>query len=147
MASRSFLSVSGLTVSLRLPAGDLPHLGESASSKPTGPSKRAPGDMNRVAAVIADWDAAIGTESAPRGAQLVASHATVPKLNEPVIKLREGLKRKDQAALTVIAELSVHLQSASGHEPTGDRHTLEEGPATAQTLAILTLGELNIGAT
>lgn len=78
--------------------------------------------MNRATAVIADWDAGVGTESAPPGAQLVASQTTVPKLKEAVIKLREEnttLKRKDQAALTVIAELSVHLQSASGHEPAG----------------------------
>jgi hypothetical protein len=73
-------------------------------------------------AVIADWDAAVGTESAPRDAQLVASQETVSKLKEAVTKLREEnttLKRKNQAAVTVIAELSAQLQSASGHEPAG----------------------------
>jgi hypothetical protein len=63
--------------------------------------------MNRATAVIADWDAAVGTESATRGVQLVASQATVSKLKEAVTKLREEnttRKRKKQAALTVIAE-------------------------------------------
>jgi predicted RNase H-like nuclease (RuvC/YqgF family) len=78
--------------------------------------------MNRATAVIADWDAAVGTESAPRDAQLVALQETVSKLKEAVTKLREEnttLKRKNQAAVTVIAELSAQLQSASGHEPAG----------------------------
>jgi hypothetical protein len=78
--------------------------------------------MNRATAVIADWDAAVGMESAPRDAQLVALEAAVSKLNEAVVKLRQEnttLKRKNQAAVTVIAELSAQLRSATGHEPTG----------------------------
>jgi predicted RNase H-like nuclease (RuvC/YqgF family) len=81
--------------------------------------------MNRATAVIADWDAAVGTESAPRGAQLVASQATVSKLKEAVTKLREEnttLKRKNQAALTVIAELSAQLQSARAMSQPGPSH-------------------------
>jgi len=88
--------------------------------------------MNRATAVIADWKAAVGTESAPRDTQLVASQKTVSKLKNSVAKLREentALKRKNQAAVTIIAELNAQLRSASGQEPTGtvtplkNRHT------------------------
>jgi hypothetical protein len=70
--------------------------------------------MNRATTVIADWDAAVGTDCAPRDPRLVALEAEVSTLKESVVKLREentALKRKNQAAVTVIAELSAQLRS------------------------------------
>lgn len=52
----------------------------------------------------------------------MALQETVSKLRGAVTKLREentALKRKNQAAVTVIAELSAQLQSAGGQEPAG----------------------------
>jgi predicted RNase H-like nuclease (RuvC/YqgF family) len=69
--------------------------------------------------------AAVGTESAPRDAQLVALQETVSKLKEAVTKLREEnttLKRKNQAAVTVIAELSAQLQSPAAMSQPGPSH-------------------------
>ena len=45
--------------------------------------------MNRATTVIADWDAAVGMESAPRDAHLVALEAAVSKLKDAVAKLRQ----------------------------------------------------------
>ena len=78
--------------------------------------------MNRAAVVLAEWDSAVGTASTPRDAQLVGLQETVSNLKKAVEKLREentALKRKNQAAVTVIAELSAQLRSARGEEPTG----------------------------
>ena len=78
--------------------------------------------MNRANEVIAEWNAAIGTESTPRDAQLVRLEETVSKLKNSVAKLREentALKRKNQAAVTVISEIHAQLRSARGEEPIG----------------------------
>ena len=78
--------------------------------------------MNRATAVLAEWDCAVGTASTPRDAQLVGLQETVSNLKKAVEKLREentALKRKNQAAVTVIAELSAQIRSARGEEPTG----------------------------
>lgn len=78
--------------------------------------------MNRAAEVLAEWNAAVGTESTPRDAQLMRFEETVFKLKNSVAKLREentALKRKNQAAVTVIAELNAQLRSARSEEPTG----------------------------
>jgi hypothetical protein len=78
--------------------------------------------MNRATAVLAEWEATVGTESAPRDAQLIALQDTASRLKKAVEKLREentALKRKNQAAVTVIAEISAQLRSARGEEPTG----------------------------
>jgi len=78
--------------------------------------------MNRATAVIAEWDAAVSTSTAPRDAQLVKLQETVSKLKSDITKLREentSLKRKNQASVTVIAELGAQLRSARGEEPAG----------------------------
>lgn len=78
--------------------------------------------MNRATEVIAEWNAAVGTESRPRDARLVRLEDSVSKLKNSVAKLREenaALKRKNQAAVTVIAELHAQLRSSLGEEPTG----------------------------
>ena len=49
--------------------------------------------MNRAAAVIADWNTAVGTQSAPRDAQLVELHDTVSKLKQTIAKLRHTQHR------------------------------------------------------
>jgi hypothetical protein len=78
--------------------------------------------MNRAAEVITEWNAAVGNESTPRDAELIRLGETVSKLRNSVAKLREentALKRNNQAAVTVIAELHAQLQSARGEEPIG----------------------------
>lgn len=78
--------------------------------------------MNRAAAVIAEWNTAVGTQSAPRDAQLVELQDTVCKLKQTIAKLRQHnteLERRNQAAVTVIAELNAQLRATRGDEPTG----------------------------
>lgn len=78
--------------------------------------------MNRAAAVIADWNAAVGAESAPRDARLVELQETVAKLKRTIAKLRQHnteLERRNRAAVTVIAELNAQLRASRGEEPTG----------------------------
>ena len=54
--------------------------------------------MNRATEVIADWNASVGAEAAPRDAELVGLQAT---------------------AVTVIAELNAQLQASRGETPIG----------------------------
>ncbi len=78
--------------------------------------------MNRATAIIADWNAAVGAESAPRDARLVELGETVTKLRQTIAKLRQHnteLERRNQAAVTVIAELNAQLRASRGDEPTG----------------------------
>lgn len=78
--------------------------------------------MNRATAVLADWDAATGTQSAPRDAELIELQATVTALKQMIAKLRRNntdLERKNQAAVTVIAELHAQLSAARGAGPRG----------------------------
>lgn len=78
--------------------------------------------MNRATDVLAEWDAAVSTGSAPRDAQLVRLQENVSKLKKDVARLRTentSLKSQNIAAVTVIAELHVQLRSARGEEPTG----------------------------
>jgi len=61
--------------------------------------------MNR-AAVIADWNVAVGTEPSPRSARLVELRRTVSDLKRTIAKLRQRnieLERRNQGAVTVIA--------------------------------------------
>lgn len=78
--------------------------------------------MNRAAAVIAEWNTAVGTQSAPRDAQLVELQDMVSKLKQTITKLRQHnteLERRNQAAVTVIAEVNAQLRATRGEEPTG----------------------------
>lgn len=78
--------------------------------------------MNRATSVLADWDAATGTQSAPRDAEVIELQATVTGLKQMIAKLRRNntdLERKNQAAVTVIAELHAQLSAARGAEPRG----------------------------
>jgi hypothetical protein len=78
--------------------------------------------MNRATAVIADWEAAVGNESAPRNKSIQRLEQSVSKLQRSLALLREentSLKRKNQAAVTVIAELHAELRAARGEELNG----------------------------
>lgn len=78
--------------------------------------------MNRAEAVTADWDIAVGAQAAPRDSQIVELQDKVSKLKQTIAKLRErnaDLEHKNQAAVTVIAELHAQLSAARGSEPTG----------------------------
>lgn len=78
--------------------------------------------MNRADAIIADWNTAVGAQAAPRDAQIVELRDTVSKLKETIATLRQRnteLERRNQAAVTVIAELNAQLRATRGDEPTG----------------------------
>lgn len=78
--------------------------------------------MNRATSVLADWDAATGTQCAPRDAKLIELQATVIELKKSVARLRElnsDLERRNRAAVTVIAELNAQLRASRADEPTG----------------------------
>jgi hypothetical protein len=78
--------------------------------------------MNRAAAVMADWNAAVGAESAPRDAQVVELQETVSKLKQAIAKLRHhnaDLEHRNRAAVTVVAELNAQLRASRGDEPSG----------------------------
>jgi hypothetical protein len=86
--------------------------------------------MNRATTILADWDAAVGTDWAPQHPRPVALEAKISTLRELVAKLREentALKRKNQAAVTVIAERVAQLRSDP--ETTGTVTTLKTGRA------------------
>lgn len=78
--------------------------------------------MNRADAIIADWNTAVGTQSAPRDAQIIELKETVSKLKKTIATLRQhntDLELKNQAAVTVVAELHAQLSAARGAEPRG----------------------------
>ena len=78
--------------------------------------------MNRAAAVIAEWNSTVGTQSAPRDAQVIELQDAVCKLKQTIAKLRQHnteLERRNQVAVTVIAELNAQLRATRGDEPTG----------------------------
>lgn len=78
--------------------------------------------MNRAAAVIAEWNTAVGTRSAPSDSQIVELQETVSELKRTIATLRQRnteLAGNNQAAVTVLAELNAQLQAARGAEPRG----------------------------
>jgi hypothetical protein len=78
--------------------------------------------MNRANAVIADWNAAVSTHDRPGDSQVAELQDNVSKLKQTVAKLRQRkteLEHKNQAAVTVIAELHAQLSAARGAEPRG----------------------------
>lgn len=78
--------------------------------------------MNRADAIIAEWDTAVGTQAAPRDAQIVELKEMVSELKQTNATLRQrntDLERKNQAAVTVIAELNAQLRASRGETPTG----------------------------
>lgn len=85
--------------------------------------------MNRATAVLADWNAAVGIEASPRDAHLIQLQETVSRLKRTIADLRRDktqLERKNQAAVTVIAELNAQLRASQGDEPTGTVTPLRE---------------------
>lgn len=78
--------------------------------------------MNRAEAVIAEWNAAVGIQTAPRDAQIILLKDAVSQHKQTIAKLRKRnteLERKNQAAVTVIAELHAQVAAAHGTEPRG----------------------------
>ena len=60
--------------------------------------------MNRADAVIADWNSAVGTQSAPRDSQIAKLEDAVAKHKTSIAKLRRlntELERRNRAAVTV----------------------------------------------
>jgi phage shock protein A len=78
--------------------------------------------MNRATTMMAEWDAAVAVDIKPRAPRLAELEDTISTLNRSVAKLRQAnteLERKNQAAVTVIAELHTQLRAAQQAEPTG----------------------------
>ena len=78
--------------------------------------------MNRAAAVMDEWDAAVRTDVRSYDPRDVESEDTITKLKHTIAKLRQTnteLGQKNRAAVTVIAELNAQLLAAQGAEPTG----------------------------
>lgn len=78
--------------------------------------------MNRAGAVLADWNTAVGARVAPRDSQIIELQGIVTKLKQTIATLRQSntdLERKNQAAVTVIAELHSQLQASRGAVPRG----------------------------
>ncbi|MFV8246851.1 hypothetical protein [Mycolicibacterium peregrinum] len=78
--------------------------------------------MNRADAIIAEWNTAVSTQAAPRDAQIIELTETVSKLKKTIATLRQhntDLELKNQAAVTVVAELHAQLSAARGAEPRG----------------------------
>jgi len=75
--------------------------------------------MNRAAAVMKDWDAAVKTDATPRSRRVAELEATVTQLKTTIARLRQSnteLERNNQAAATVIAELSTQLTACRRDE-------------------------------
>ena len=75
--------------------------------------------MNRAAAVMKDWDAAVKSDATPRSRRVAELEATVTQLKTTIARLRQSnteLERKNQAAATVIAELSTQLTACRRDE-------------------------------
>ena len=75
--------------------------------------------MNRAAAVMKDWDAAVKTDTTPRSRRVAELEGAVAQLKSTISRLRQTnteLERKNQAAATVIAELSTQLATCHGGE-------------------------------
>jgi hypothetical protein len=86
--------------------------------------------MNRATAVMAEWDAAVITDTKARDPRLVEVENTISELKHRLAKVRQTnteLERKNRAAVTVIAELNVQLLAARGAEPTGTITPIERG--------------------
>jgi hypothetical protein len=78
--------------------------------------------MNRATPVIDDWNAAVATEIAPQDRRVVKLEETVSELNRTVARLRQSnteLERRNQAAVTVIAELDAQARASRGDMPKG----------------------------
>jgi len=78
--------------------------------------------MNRADAVIADWNAAVGTQAAPRDSKIAKLQEAVAKHKKSIAALRQRnteLERRNRAAVTVIAELNAQLQASRGETPSG----------------------------
>ncbi|KMV14517.1 hypothetical protein ACT17_29935 [Mycolicibacterium conceptionense] len=78
--------------------------------------------MNRADAVLADWNAAVGTQAAPRDSKIAKLQEVVAKHKKSIAALRQRnteLERRNKAAVTVIAELHAQLQASHGETPSG----------------------------
>jgi septal ring factor EnvC (AmiA/AmiB activator) len=76
--------------------------------------------MNRATAVMKDWDSAVKTDATPRSRRVAELEATVTQLKTTMARLRQSnteLERKNQAAATVIAELSTQLAACRDDQP------------------------------
>jgi len=77
--------------------------------------------MNRATVIIAEWDDAV-TDKRPRDPRLTQLEDEITRLKRVVTDLRaqnSNLKRRNQAAVTVIAELNAQLIACRGEEPVG----------------------------
>ncbi|MGB3168873.1 MAG: hypothetical protein WBB62_05315 [Rhodococcus sp. (in: high G+C Gram-positive bacteria)] len=77
--------------------------------------------MNRAVTVMTEWDGAV-TGKQPRDPRFAQLEAEISRLKHLVTDLRaknSDLKQRNQAAVTVIAELNAQLLTCRGQEPAG----------------------------
>lgn len=68
--------------------------------------------MNRATAVMTEWEAAVHTDTTPRSRRVAELETNMATSRKTIARLRQAnteLERKNQAAATVIAELSAQL--------------------------------------
>lgn len=76
--------------------------------------------MNRATAMMTEWEAAVRGDTAPRSRRVSELETTVTDLKKVVARLRQSnteLERKNQSAVTVIAELAAQLSAYRDGEP------------------------------
>ncbi|MXO40439.1 hypothetical protein C6W93_27240 [Mycobacterium kansasii] len=76
--------------------------------------------MNRATAMMTEWEAAVRGDTTPRSRRVAELESTVTDLKKVVARLRQSnteLERKNQSAVTVIAELAAQLSAYRDGEP------------------------------
>ena len=77
--------------------------------------------MNRAVTIMTEWDGAV-TGKQPRDPRFTQLEDEITRLKRLVVDLRaknSDLNQRNQAAVTVIAELNAQLIACRGQEPTG----------------------------
>ena len=77
--------------------------------------------MNRASAVLEEWNAA-ARDTRPRDSKYAALEREAADLRATISRLRKEnaeLSRKNQAAVTINAELNAELRALRGMDPTG----------------------------
>jgi hypothetical protein len=88
--------------------------------------------MNRATAVITEWEAAVRTDTTPRSRRVAELETNMATSRKIIARLRQAnteLERRNQAAVTVIAELAAQLATyRDGQQATVTRLPARRAP-------------------